>query len=199
MVTQLIHCFFALHCIHRDQGGEIGSRLDVLREDQESVDLGQDEQGENAGLASSSSSEGDLELPTASGSSPRSPPKSQSQPPKPAPRQRPVIPPRPKEAAATNSSEGGLEPTPFDYTDPFQALEDTVQARGQTEERKKSSPPTAPKPSRPPKLTKPQLTVDASTFSASSVATEQTTASLPKVSEYTVINYLIQSAACMLQ
>ena len=141
-----------------------------------------EQQEDGAGLASSSSSEGDLELQTASGSSPQSPSKSRSVPPKPAvPRQRPVIPPRPKESASANSE--GLEPTPFDYTDPFQAYENkekSAQASKEDQD-KPSPPPIAAKPSRPPTMRKPLSTVDGSTSSTSSITSEQITASQSKV------------------
>ena len=132
-------------------------------EDQE-----QDDQGDKAGLASSSSSDGDVELPTASGSSHQSLSKSPSLPPKPAvPRQRPIVPPRPKE---TNTANGNsLEPTPFDLPDhdPFQAFENNEKdSKPEEEEKKKSSPPTAPKPARLAKMQKSQQSID--TTSASS-------------------------------
>ena len=151
-----------------------------MAEDQEVVDLEQEEGGDQAGLASSSSSEGDLELQTASSSSPQSHSKSRSVPPKPAvPRQRPVIPPRPKETTASNSE--GLEPTPFDYTDPFQAYENREKSAQSSKEQKPSPPQITAKPSRPPTMKKPQQSVDASTSSASSVTSEQTTAAQSKV------------------
>ena len=131
---------------------------------------GVDDEGDHQGLASSSSSEGDLELPTASGPSSQSPSRSRSnQPPKPAPpRQRPSIPPRPKENIATSSSEGQLEPTPFDLPDPFQDFEKTEESLGPADQGKKQQVPApAPKPTRPPTMKKPQLTVDASTSSTS--------------------------------
>ena len=142
-------CNYSLSVIFRDQEVSESSHLDTVAEDQE--DQEQDDQGDKAMLASSSSSEGDLELPTASASTPPSSSKSRSQPPKPAPkpvppRQRPVIPPRPKDTATTNSE--GLEPTPFDLPDPFQALESSSQP---DKEQKPRSPPIAPKPVRLPK------------------------------------------------
>lgn len=108
-------------------------------EDQE-----QDDQGDKAGLASSSSSEGDIELPTAS--DPRHQSLSKSHPKPAVPRQRPVVPPRPKETNTSNSN--SLEPTPFDLPDhdPFQAFENNEKDPKPEGEQKKTSPPTAPKP-----------------------------------------------------
>lgn len=149
-----------------------GSHLEAVTEDMETMD---DNEGEQQGLASSSSSEGDLELPTASAPpSSQSPSRSRSsQPPKPAPpRQRPSIPPRPKEsataAATSSSSEGQLEPTPFDLPDPFQDFEKTEEKESigpaAADQRKKEQMPTpAPKPTRPPVMKKPQPSIDTST------------------------------------
>ena len=155
-----------LHCNCRDHIESSGGHLEPVTEDMETMD---DHEGEQQGLASSSSSEGDLELPAASGPSSQSPSRSRSnQPPKPAPpRQRPSIPPRPKENTATSSSsEGQLEPTPFDLPDPFQDIEkvEERESLGPADQGKKEQlPAPAPKPTRPPTMKKPQLSVDAST------------------------------------
>ena len=147
----LCYTFIDQTILYREQeAANVNRHLDAVVEDQEGVD----EDGENTALASSSSSEGDLELPVASGSSPQSPSKSHNQPSKPAvPRQRPVIPPRPKDTSTTSSE--GLEPTPFDLPpDPFQELES--KEKKMEEEQKQSSPATAPKPTRPPTTKKPK-------------------------------------------
>ena len=135
----------------------------------EGMDLEHDEAGEQQGPASSSSSEGDLELPIASGPSSQSPSRSRTQPPKPAPpRQRPTIPPRPKETTAA-TSEGQMEPTPFDLpvSDPFQDLEKAAESLGPDQGKKPQPPVLAPKPVRPSRIKKPQQTFDASTLSTS--------------------------------
>ena len=168
-------CFTILLLLehYRDQiDSSGGSHLEAVTEDLETMD---DNEGEQQGIASSSSSEGDLELPTASAPpSSQSPSRSRSsQPLKPAPpRQRPSIPPRPKEsataAATSGSSEGQLEPTPFDLPDPFQDFEKTEEKESvgpaAADQIKKEQVPTpAPKPMRPPVMKKPQPSVDAST------------------------------------
>ena len=180
LISISLVCWLLCYCRdHIDSSS--GSHLEPVTEDMETMD---DNDGEQQGLAaSSSSSEGDLELPTASGTIPSqsSPSRSRSsQPPtKPAPpRQRPSIPPRPKEStaaaahAATNSgnSESRLEPTPFDLPDPFQDFEKVEEkespgsaASDQEKKEQQQQPVPAPKPTRPPTMKKPQLSVDSST------------------------------------
>ena len=149
--------------------------LETVSEDIE----GGDGEGERQDLASSTSSE-DLALPAASGASSQSPSQSRSQPTKPSipPRQRPSIPPRPKETtAAAVSSEGQLEPTPFDLPDPFQDFE-----RREESPADQGKPALAPKPkTKPPVMKKPQCSVDTSTPSAND---HHSSTSLTKVSQF---------------
>ena len=171
----MVFCFIAApKC--RDPVDVSRCHLDTVSEDIE----GGDEERERQDLASSTSSD-ELALPATSGPGSQSPSQSRSQPSKPSipPRQRPSIPPRSREnTAAAVSSEGQLEPTPFDLPDPFQDFD-----RREESPAGLGKPPLAPKPkTRPPVMKKPQSSVD------TSANNHHSSSSLTKVSQFLLLS-----------